>query len=98
VTVGLSEVEISASLKASVKQTSSVDDELTGIQLVFCESPNEIATLDFERTLGKFVPVKVMLSAPRRLRSAPGVTAVKVQSIVIGVTPVVGIPPRRATI
>jgi hypothetical protein len=39
-----------------------------------------------------------MLSAPRRFKSAPGVTADKVQSIVIGVTPVVGIPPRVATI
>lgn len=57
---------------ADVMQTNSVELDLTAIHLVAWVSLNAISIEFYLRSLGKFVPLIVKLSAPRIFNSYAG--------------------------
>lgn len=77
-TVGFKRVSNSVSAKAVVSQTSTLVSETLGTQEVDCESSKVMVTSVLDKSLGKKVPVKVILSPPITFRRLFGATAVKV--------------------
>ena len=94
--VGVKVAERELSAKALVKQTSVLELENLGVQLVESASLKTTVMVETDKSFGKKVPVNVKLSPPRTFNDVVGVTAVIVQAMDSAVRPEVGMYPRVA--